>query len=293
VPNYPFQSQQGKEREPMTTDMNPVPVPAPASGPSPERQAQRAALTEQVRAKFQHELNIAYGQHPKQILDIYHPRRSGLAPVLVFLHGGGFRNGAPGPQGYVGAALLEHGGMFVPMGYRLIPDAPYPDSCDDVELGLQWLMEHVEEHGGDPSHIYLSGTSAGASLTAAVALRHWVAQPALPADLIQGIVLFSGRYDRTASDQQVDDASSPRYVPQLTKAVERTPAHAIVVNTTDESAFPDVPGNALALVNAITAAGGPVERFIQPDADHFSSSRSLAGGDGAIWDAVCRMMRLD
>jgi len=280
----------------MTTDTNRA---AAAPGLTPERQAQRQALTDAVRAEFKHELSVPYGAHPKQILDIYYPNvGAGLkparaaAPVLVFLHGGGFRNGAPGVQGYVGRGILEHGGMFIAMGYRLIPDAPYPDSCDDVELGLSWVSEHIAERRADPARIYLSGTSAGASLTAAVGFRPWSADPSLPAGLIKGVVLFSGRYDRTEDDRKVDNAGAARYVQNLTRAIVRTPPHSVVVSTVDESAFPDVPDNADAITAAIKARGGSVERLVQEDADHFSGNRSLVEGSGAVFEAVRKMMQL-
>ncbi|HET7201440.1 MAG TPA: carboxylesterase family protein, partial [Burkholderiales bacterium] len=160
------------------------------------------------------------------------------------------------------------------------------------ELGLRWLREHIGEHGGDPARIYLSGTSAGASLAAAVTLRQWVAEPGLPEDLVKGLVLFSGRYDRTNEDRENDRAAATRYVQNLTSEIERTPPHTIVVNTDDESAFPDVPENAGRITAAIQARGGSVERLVQPQADHFSSSRSLAEGNGAVFEAIRKMMQL-
>jgi len=274
----------------MTTDTN---RPAPTAPLTPEeRAAQKRVRTEAMRAEYRHELDVPYGTHSKQVLDIYHPKQATSAPVLVFLHGGGFRNGAPGAEGYVGRGVLEHGGMFVAMGYRLLPDAPYPDSCDDVELGLRWLTEHIAAHGGDPARIFLSGTSAGASLAAAVALRPWAAEPALPGDVVQGLVLFSGRYDRTEEDIKFDNSAAARYVQHLSRSIERTPPHTVVVTTVEESAFPDVPDNAAAITAAIKAHGGSVERLVQAYADHFSSSRSLAEGSGAIFEAVRRMMQL-
>src|SRR6516162_9098930 len=126
----------------MTTDINRT---GPA-GLTSDRQAQRQSLTDSVRAEFRHELSIAYGSHPKQVLDIYYPKQASTnAPVFVFLHGGGFRNGAPGPMGFVGRHILAHGGIFISMGYRLVPDARYPESCDDVEHGLRWVTEHATQ----------------------------------------------------------------------------------------------------------------------------------------------------
>jgi len=276
----------------MTTDTNNAATPAL----TPEQRAEiKGERTAAVRAQHQHELNLAYGPHPRQILDIYHPVQTGPAPVLVFIHGGGWRAGAPGAEGYLGGPLLNRGVMFIPMGYRLIPDGgAYPHSCDDVEHGLRWLTDHIAEHGGDPDRIYLSGTSAGATLAAAVTLDAWLAEPALPNDLIKGLVLFSGRFDRNDADVAApsDDPGSPRYRRRLSQSIVRTPPQTILVNTTDESAFPDVPDQNATLMAALQSRGASVERLIQPQADHFTSPRSLADGSGAVFDAVIGMMKL-
>jgi acetyl esterase/lipase len=275
----------------MTTDTN-RPGPA-AAALTEERQAQRRQLTEAVRANYRHELSIPYGSHPKQVLDIYYPNAvntGNAVPVLVFLHGGGFRGGAPGPMGFVGKNVLGHGAMFISMGYRLIPDAPFPDSCDDVELGLHWLRENVAQRGGDPDRIYLSGHSAGASLAASVALRPFAADPDLPEDLIKGLLVFSGFYDR---EQPAEDhnTASPRYIQQLTKSIERVPAMTIAVSA--DSDFPTAPENADALVAAIKARGGAAERFTQPNADHFAAINGMTEEASPVFQAVRKMMQLD
>jgi acetyl esterase/lipase len=255
-----------------------------------QRTARKRERTEAVRGQYRHDLNVAYGAHPRQILDIYYPERTDSAPVFAFIHGGGFRNGEAGLEGYVGGPLLASGAIYVSVGYRLIPDARYPESCDDIEHALRWLHDHIAERGGDPSRIYFSGTSAGATLAAAVALRDWVAEPALPADLVKGLVLFSGPYDRTDSGSETDDHESTRFVPNLTAAIQRLPAHIIVVSTDNDMAFaqPD----ADAMTAAIAARGGSVEQILQTEADHFTSNRSLAEGQGPVFEAVRRMMRL-
>ena len=54
--------------------------------------------TSTLRADFEHQLSIFYGLlHPRQIFDCYYPRHTTDAPVMVFLHGGGFPSRLPGP----------------------------------------------------------------------------------------------------------------------------------------------------------------------------------------------------
>ena len=273
----------------MTTDTNPAASPSLTQEQRTEIQASahagRGARALPVRVEPD-----ATARTSRQVLDIDHPARDWTGACPVFIHGGGFRGGAAGNEGYLGGPLLGKGAMYVSMGYRLVPDARYPESCDDVEHGLRWLHAQIAEHGGDPERVYLSGTSAGATLAAAVALRDWVAEPDLPANLIKGLVLFSGPYDRSQSAADTDDHEAARFVPNLTKAIQRVPAQTLVISTDDDMAFAQPDADAMAA--AIRAKGGTVERLVQPGADHFNSPRALADGSGAVFEAVTRMMKL-
>src|SRR5262249_33772926 len=116
------------------------------------------AMSDQVRKNFLHEQGISFGPNPRQVLDVYYPKQvSGMAPVFVFLHGGGFRGGSPTGVAYMGEALLNHGAMFVASSYRLMSEVKFPDMVEDVELGLQWVLKNIHGHGGDEDRIYLAG----------------------------------------------------------------------------------------------------------------------------------------
>jgi acetyl esterase/lipase len=91
--------------------------------------------------------------------------------VLVFFHGGGFRGGTPAGNAYQGRAALAQGAIYVALGYRVVPDARFPDSVEDVERGLLWLHGRIAERGGDPARIVVAGHSAGAMLAAWIGLR--------------------------------------------------------------------------------------------------------------------------
>ena len=250
------------------------------------RRADQRARTDALRAEYRHELNVAYGDHPGQVLDIYQPRATATAaPVLVFLHGGGFRRGAPGVNAYHGAPYLERGSVFVSMGYRLVPDLRFPDTVEDVERGLQWLVDHLAERGGDATRIFLSGHSAGATLAAATGLR------ATRPDVVKGLVLISGMYDFTRHSDETINRDSARYVPELWEAIERIPeAHTVIVGGDHD--MPAVLPDAEALLAAIQARGGSAEMFVEPNADHFQANRGFITPDGAVAQAVSRMMSL-
>lgn len=259
--------------------------PAPSTPLDPVAEARRARqreLTEATRADFRHEVDVAYGQHPRQIVDIYYPSTTTTAaPVLVFLHGGGFRNGAAGLHGYNGRPYLERGGLFVSMGYRLAPELRFPDSCEDVESGLQWLVDHVAERGGDPNRIFLSGHSAGAMLAAAVGFR---------LDLIRGLVLISGQYDVSKHSDEIINRASARYVARTVDAVQRLPARTILV--AGDRDLPNVLPDARAVLDAIQSRGGSAELFVEPDADHFAANRGFSSPGSSVARAVGAMLGL-
>jgi arylformamidase len=244
-------------------------------------EAEARERSDQLRSEFRAEQNLAYGPHPRHRLDVYFPRATALAaPVFVFLHGGGFRTGEPGWFGYVARPFVERGALFVAMAYRLAPETRFPDSTEDVELGLSWLERKLPDWGGDMNRVYLGGHSAGAALSAYVGLR-W------PSDLVRGLVLVSGMYDFANRSPEMIDRASARYVPDLCEAIERLPEHSVVVSA--EYDLPGIESSSAALHGAISTRGGSAESIFLPKTDHFYALNALAD-EGPIWAATQKMM---
>lgn len=94
------------------------------------------------------------------------------APVLVFLHGGGWTLGTLDSADDICAELARRGEcVVVSVDYRLAPEHPFPAALDDAYAALAWAAETAESFGGDPDHLQVGGTSAGGNLAAATALR--------------------------------------------------------------------------------------------------------------------------
>lgn len=116
---------------------------------------------------------IAYGPHGKRNqLDIYRPRASKVGcPVLVQVHGGAWVVGDKSQQGL---PLMTHmaslGWVCVAVNYRRSPSATFPDHIIDVKRAIAWVKAHIEEHGGDPDFVVITGGSAGGHLAALAAL---------------------------------------------------------------------------------------------------------------------------
>ena len=155
-------------------------------------------LTAQTRADFPNHLDIAFGETPKQRLDVYLPKKPVKnAPVLLFLHGGGFMEGDRAHYGYVATPYVQKGIITVVSGYRLAKrGVPYPAQSDDTKAAIVWIHKNIAKFGGDPNTIFLSGHSVGATLAADVSFdRSWMKQAGVPHDAIKGIAAISGDYD--------------------------------------------------------------------------------------------------
>lgn len=157
-----------------------------------------AASFEPAENEPQVEVDLVYGPDIRHRLDIF--RRPGVerAPVLVFVHGGGF---VMGNKSLPKLPFYENVGLFaanedwigVTINYRLAPDNMWPSGAEDVARAVAWLHENVAAYGGDPKRIFLMGQSAGAAHVATYLAMPQV-QPAVGPG-VAGAVLVSGTYD--------------------------------------------------------------------------------------------------
>jgi acetyl esterase/lipase len=107
--------------------------------------------------------------HPL-LLDLYLPERPAApAPVVVSLHGGGWRAGDRTQVPPVTEAFAARGLAIASVEYRLSDQATFPAQLDDVRLAVRWLRTHGAEHGLDVTSVGLWGSSAGGHLAALAA----------------------------------------------------------------------------------------------------------------------------
>jgi acetyl esterase/lipase len=93
-------------------------------------------------------------------------------PVYVWFHGGGFLFGSlDGEDGHCFNIVQNVDVIVVHICYRHTPEYLWPVPREDGLAGLNWVFEHIDELGGDPKSVVVSGRSAGGLLTAIVALQ--------------------------------------------------------------------------------------------------------------------------
>lgn len=119
------------------------------------------------------ERNIPYrdGGDPAHLLDVYRPAgATGPLPVMLYIHGGGFRILSKDTHWMFGAGYARRGFLVFSINYRLAPKVVFPDQVVDSAMALTWVLKHAEEYGGDLSRLVYGGESAGANLALALTI---------------------------------------------------------------------------------------------------------------------------
>jgi acetyl esterase len=117
--------------------------------------------------------NVAYrgtgrGEH---LLDVYRPiNASGPLPVVLYVHGGGFRILSKDTHWLMGLQFARSGYVVFNMNYRLAPVHPFPAALEDVSAALAWVSDHAKSYGGDVERLVFAGESAGANLVTSLAV---------------------------------------------------------------------------------------------------------------------------
>jgi acetyl esterase/lipase len=215
---------------------------------------------------FRHDVvrirNLSYGEGSRRTLDVYHRRdRPGEVPVVVHFHGGGFHSGNKSREARpLLGRLAGRGLVCASANYRLRPHVAYEDQLADALAAIEWVRSHAREYGGDPTRIFLVGSSAGAYLSVAAvnAGASWIA----------GIVGRYGYYGDLGPDRPpppllvihgesdlLVPASRAREFVELMRAGSSHPAHYVELpgGHHDFDLYESIRANAV---------GNAVERFI-------------------------------
>ncbi len=170
------------------------------------------ARAPQPEPTFVEWIDVAYtaSQNPQQRLDLYVPwPESGAAPLVLFVHGGGWRFGNKSLIGR-GAAfapfrkvLLANGYAVASVNYRLTPEgAFFPDQIHDVKAAVRYLNVTGSQYGVDATRIVVAGDSAGGNL--AMLMGATIGDPELEGEVgvrgraagIRGVVSYYGTADQ-------------------------------------------------------------------------------------------------
>lgn len=128
--------------------------------------------------------NIAYGKHERQVMDFYQAKTETPAPVVIYIHGGGWINGSKNNYGATAAKFNAAGISVVAINYRLVPEAtakkvepPVLWPLSDAARAVQFTRSKAREWNLDPKKLAATGGSAGACSSLWLAYHDDMADP--------------------------------------------------------------------------------------------------------------------
>ncbi|MGN9911379.1 alpha/beta hydrolase fold domain-containing protein [Phytohabitans sp. LJ34] len=223
-------------------------------------------------------------------LDLYLPAGEGPWPLVVWVHGGAWRNGDRKtlPETYLPLGFFDRiqrrGYAVASVDYRLSAEATFPAQLHDLKAAIRWLRGHAGDFGLDPGRFALWGESAGGHLVALAGLTADSDDPRLEGDAgvstaVQAVVDWYGVSDMIHTVRLSDDdpevqllggqPAELRELAALASPAEHAHADAppfLCVHGTDDKIVPYSQSEHLAAV--LHAYGVRCDLHPVPGADH-------------------------
>jgi acetyl esterase/lipase len=251
-------------------------------------------MTPAVRRVPDIRYGVISGYRPLE-LDLYLAQASGPLPVIVYIHGGGWRRGSRRDSlALLGAdfydSLAARGFAVAAIDYRLSGEARYPAPLEDVRTAVSWVHDNAAAYGFDAGRVFLWGDSAGGHLALMAALTggkvHGVVAwfpvtdlAGLPSDLEDvGAVPDRGPDSREALLLGNPASSVPELARQaspVTHAGAGAPPILLMHGDVDELV---PPAQSVRLAEALRVAGATVELELIPGATHMWTGASDVDG---------------
>lgn len=121
--------------------------------------------------------NVKYGPHERNVMDVWLAKSDKPTPVLVSIHGGGFRGGNKSVSGDLLRQCLDSGISVVAITYRLSSHAIAPAQFHDSARAIQFIRHNAKKWNLDPTRIASTGGSAGAGLSLWLGFHDDLADP--------------------------------------------------------------------------------------------------------------------
>lgn len=153
----------------------------------------------------------------EQMLDLYLPVGDGPFPLVINIHGGGFRFGDKGMlDEAVGTALIEAGYAIASIDYRLSGEATFPAAVQDAKAAVRWLRANAAQYKLDPDKFAAFGQSAGGNIASMLGTAGDVAMfddaglgNAGVSSRVQAVINWFGPNDFSKMDEQAKAQGCP------------------------------------------------------------------------------------
>ncbi len=262
-----------------------------------------AMLRGEEQAAFTKHANLAYAEHEGveanlTSLDVYAPAGAKDLPVMVYIHGGGWRQGDKANVEGKPRLFCGLGYVFVSINYRLTPAVKHPTHIEDVAAAFAHIVKNIAKYGGDSRKLVVIGHSAGAHLAGLIAADHrrWEKEGIDPAAL-RGAVLLDGALYHAPRRAEAVEKEKPFFLatfgPSEEQLLDASPIHHVrtgnayprmlIVHAGDRE-LSRVQGAMLA--EAFQAAGGYAEMLHAPEKDHGGVNRDIGRPNDAMSERI-------
>ena len=234
------------------------------------------------RGTYRSETDIAYGDDPRQRLDVYLPEQPGTgAPLVVFFYGGTWSHGERATYRFVGEALASAGIVTVVADYRLSPQVRWRAILDDCARATRWSLDAARRLGAAPERLLVMGHSAGAYNAAMLALDgRWLAAHGMAPRQLAGWIGIAGPYDflpigDRATQRAFDWPDTPADSQPIAHVSAQAPRTLLLAAREDRTVNPQ--RNSEALADRLQRAGVPVRLRLLDQVSHVTVIAALAG----------------
>jgi len=249
--------------------------------------------SEALRWQVHFHADIAYGPHPRQILDIF-PASQPNAPVQVFIHGGYWRSLDKRLFHFIAGRFTHpHNITYVALNYPLTPQVTMNELVASCRRAMVWLYQSIAAYNGNPDQIYLSGHSAGGHLVAMLMATLWPEIAAdLPVNLVKGGCAISGLFNLIPvqlcyvnEDLKLDEVMARRNSPVFLTPTSKSPLVVAVGGAESEEYL----AQSQDLVK-VWSPQIPITHMTVPQANHFSILDHLVDPAAPLYQAVMTQM---
>jgi len=255
----------------------------------------RALLSELARQRLGAPKRFAYGKAEIEGLDLY-PAKQSNSPIVVFTHGGAWRNGIAKDNAFAAEIFVNAGANFITLDFNSVIDVGgnLMVLADQVRRAVAWVYTNAASFDGDRERLYVIGHSSGAHLTGCLLTTDW-SRYGVPQKIIKAGVCSSGMYDLAPvrlsarskyvafTDEIEQELSSQRHLDRL---------HCPIVVAHGTAETPEFQRQARDFAAAVKAAGKPVEFIVAADYNHFEMAELLGNPYSLTGHAALKVMQL-
>ena len=260
--------------------------------PDFEKYLQRGeSLSKQTEKKYKVIKDIAYGDLPRERLDIFPSAKPG-SKTLIYIHGGYWQRLDKSLFHFVAGAFVNYEITIVLINYLLAPAATMDQIVLSCRNAVSWVYKNISQWNGDPNQIYVAGHSAGGHLATMLITNE---KNQGNQNFIKGVCAISGLYNLIPIQLsnineaiQMDKEIAMRNSPAFLSPAEFCSLQ-ILVGSAETTEFIE---QSTELHDKWKNKMQSVEFKLIPELNHFSIIDSVIETGSLVHESICKLMSI-